>query len=137
MTPSAPLRRKTGPAREILFIEDDDALRELFATTLREAGFSVVETPAAELALGHLRRHTPDLIVLDLGMLPGRMSGTELLAELRETPEWARIPVIVVSGFGDVLNPDIVSGLDVRAVFLKPEVSGAVLVDTSRRILGG
>jgi two-component system, cell cycle response regulator DivK len=137
VTRTAPTSGLTGPAREILFIEDDEGLRELLAATLREAGFSVVETPGAEMAVGHLRRHTPDLIVLDLGMPPGRMSGTELLAELREAPEWARIPVIVVSGFGDLLNPDIVTGLGVRAVFVKPEVSGAVLVDTSRRILGG
>lgn len=122
--------------REILFVEDDATVRELFATTLRGAGFSVVEAPLVEIALDQLRRRVPDLIVLDLGMPPGHLSGTELLATLRENPDWTRIPVVIVSAIGDLLNPDIVARLDVRAVFPKPLVSGADLVNSIRAILG-
>jgi len=117
--------------KEILFVEDDDDVRELFGFILREAGFTVVEVGRAEAALEAIDQRLPDVILLDMFMPPGEMSGIELLARLREQAGWAAVPVVVFSGFGDVINRDLMARLGVRAVLLKsagggPEVVRAV-----------
>jgi DNA-binding response OmpR family regulator len=119
----------------VLFVEDDDYVRELFAGALREAGIAVTEATLAEHVLDVLKVEMPQLIILDLGMPPGEMSGTELLARLRENPTWAAVDLIVFSGMGDVLNPDVVRGLRVHTVFTKPTVTAQELVRTVRAVL--
>jgi CheY-like chemotaxis protein len=42
------------------------------------------------------------VIVLDLGMPRGSPQGTEVLAQLREDEVGRDIPVVIVSGFGDL-----------------------------------
>jgi CheY-like chemotaxis protein len=121
--------------REILFVEDNDQLRELYAGYLRDAGFSVVEVKLAETALELLGQRTPDLVLLDLGMPPGEMSGIEMLARLRENPAWAEIDVVILSGIGDQINPDLASRLRVGAVLAKAAVRGEGLVRVVRDIL--
>lgn len=118
---------------EVLFVEDDDAVRALFAEALREAHFRVTEHRRAEDVLPELGRPAPDVVVLDLGMPPGTLSGTELLARLRETPAWQTVAVIILSGFGDVLNPDVAARLGVREIFTKSQVTPRELVDAVRR----
>ena len=74
--------------RQVLFVEDDDYVRELFAGALREAGIAVTEAKLAEHVLDVLKVERPQLVILDLGMPPGEMSGTELLARIMiEGPE--------------------------------------------------
>jgi CheY-like chemotaxis protein len=111
-------------AGRVLYIEDDDAIRELFSETLQESGLTVVEAPLAEHALEALACAVPDVILLDLGMPDGSMSGIEMLVRLRDVKEWARIPVVVLSGFGDVVNPDIMARLNVAHVLSKTAISG-------------
>jgi DNA-binding response OmpR family regulator len=105
---------------EILYVEDDDILRGLYAACLREAGFSVREARLAEEAFHAARCLPPDLVILDLAMPPGEMSGTEVLARLREDQAMAAIPIVLFSGLGDILNPDVVRSLRVAAVVTKP-----------------
>jgi CheY-like chemotaxis protein len=117
---------------EVLYVEDDDNLREVFVEALQNAGFSVRARKLAEEILDELARRTPDVILLDLGMPPGEMSGIELLARVRQHPRWARIPVIVLSGFADIVNPDLLERLRVRHVFTKAliratEVAAAIM----------
>lgn len=109
---------------QVLFIEDDDAVRETFATLLREASLTVSEEKFAEDGLRALTRGRPDVILLDLGMPVGHMSGIEMLARLRQVPQWVRIPVVVFSGFGDTVNPDVMARLNVSYLLSKAGVRG-------------
>ena len=119
---------------EILLVDDDDRIRALLVLSLQEAGFTVVEASRAEAALELLRRGIPALILLDLGMPPGAMSGVELLAQLHEHSPWAGIPVVILSGFGELVNLDAAARLHVRAILQKP-VSAADLVGAVRQAL--
>jgi CheY-like chemotaxis protein len=116
----------------VLYIEDDDVVRGLFAECLRRADLIVVEEGLAERALDTLNRVHPDVILLDLGMPVGRMSGIEMLARLRDVPEWAQVPVVVLSGFGDVVNADIMARLNVSHVLTKTDTHG----DEVGRLIG-
>jgi CheY-like chemotaxis protein len=119
--------------RHVLYVEDDDVIRDLFAERLRGVGLTVAEERLAERALEALADVRPDVILLDLGMPKGLMSGIEMLARLRGSPEWAEIPVVVFSGFGDVVNPDIMARLNVTHVLAKTAVSG----DELARLIAG
>jgi CheY-like chemotaxis protein len=89
----------------VLYVEDDDPIRYLYADALRTAGLIVQEQKFAADALEALMRSRPDLILLDLGMPAGLMSGIEMLVRLRTVSEWARIPVVVLSALGDSSIP--------------------------------
>jgi DNA-binding response OmpR family regulator len=119
--------------RSVLLVEDDDTLRGLFSDTLRNAGFSVRSLPLAAQTFDALRVSTPDVIVLDLGMPSGSPQGTEVLAQLREDEVGRDIPVIIVSGFGELVNPDVARRLGVKAILAKPIILGD-LITTIRRI---
>ena len=107
-------------AKRILLVEDDAAVRDACCDLLRDAGFLVEAVDLAEHAFDALRSWRPDIVVLDLGMPVGTLQGMEFLATLREDLEWHTMPVVIVSGFGDVVNPDVTRRLNVAAVFTKP-----------------
>jgi DNA-binding response OmpR family regulator len=122
-------------AHEVLFVEDDDDVREIYTITLREAGFTVVALDRAAAVLEALERRLPAVILLDLFMPPGEMSGIELLTRLRERADWAQVPVVVLSGLGDVLNRDLLERLGVRDVLLKGQARDTDIVQAIRDAL--
>ena len=106
--------------KEVLIVEDEDNLRSLFVSSLTDAGYSVTDIRLAADAIEVLSKKIPDLILLDAVMPPGQMSGMELLARLRENDAWTNVPVIIVSGIGDLINRDAATRLGVKAVLAKP-----------------
>ncbi len=65
---------------------------------LASGKYRVLQAFSAEAALGVLASETPDLVWLDL-LLPG-MGGFQFLQNLRSTPQWKNLPVMVVSVSG-------------------------------------
>jgi CheY-like chemotaxis protein len=76
------------------------------------------------------------VIVLDLGMPPGTLQGMEVLARLREVEAWREIPVVILSGFGELVNRDITRRLGVAAILAKPLLDTDELARTIRQIQG-
>jgi DNA-binding response OmpR family regulator len=88
----------------ILAIEDDAAIRGVYAELLTEEGFRVVtwgavpdDGPAAVAVLG------PDLVVLDL-VIAQQPAGWNLLVALHGDPETASIPVLIVTASGTLVR---------------------------------
>lgn len=83
-------------AKRILLVEDDQFQRQAEEALLRIRGFEVTIAVDGEDALRQLEKtERPDLIVLDL-IMP-KLSGFEVLKRVKENPETASIPVIVLS----------------------------------------
>lgn len=76
----------------ILVIDDEFQIRRFLRISLASQGFEVLEAANAEAGLALARAHTPDLVLLDLG-LPD-MDGLRALQALRQ---WSSVPVLVVS----------------------------------------
>jgi CheY-like chemotaxis protein len=123
------------PAKSILVVEDDDAIRHLIREAIRAAGFTVSSVSLADEALGVLDSNQFDLIVLDLGMPRGTMQGMELLARIREIERWKHIPVVILSGYGDLVNRDVTARLGVAAILSKPLSDVEQLINVLRRTL--
>jgi CheY-like chemotaxis protein len=85
----------------ILVVEDDPDIRSGVAEVLREEGYEVATAAHGLEALEWLRTgNSASLILLDL-MMPV-MDGWEFRSEQLRDPQAARIPVVVLSGAGDV-----------------------------------
>lgn len=95
-----PLRLGSSPRKHILIVEDDAALRTLYAHALTAAGYRVI---AVEDGLDALRRIdsglVPDAVLLDLN-LP-RLDGFDVERELRDRPETRNLPIVVVTARDD------------------------------------
>lgn len=91
--PAEPI--EAPPNSRVLVVDDDEDVRGMLGSMLESAGFAVDAVATAEEALEHLRQHPPDLLVLDCN-LPG-MNGIELVAQLRQAPEWGSLPVLFLS----------------------------------------
>jgi len=76
----------------ILIIDDEPQIRHFLRISLKTEGYELLEAENGETGLGLCARHSPDLVILDLG-LPD-MEGSEVLAALRE---WSSAPVIILS----------------------------------------
>jgi CheY-like chemotaxis protein len=111
----------------VLIVEDDAALRQVFRAALAIAGYDVHEVGDGYLALAFVEQHTPDLIVLDLG-LP-RLDGVSVRQEIAAHPTTELVPVVVVTG-----DRSDLSRLDVACVLRKP-VCPDDLVSTVNRYL--
>ena len=92
----------------ILLVDDDRRLRELLSEFLSNHGFRVHCLSDGDAILPALKKHGPDLVILDI-MLSGR-AGFEILKEIRACSD---VPVIMLTARGEPI--DRVLGLELGA----------------------
>ena len=92
----------------VLVVEDDPPLRRFLHTTLSSQSFRTVEVGTLKDALIAATMHTPDLVLLDLGLPDG--DGLDFVVEVRL---WSSVPIIVLSARGR--EDDKVKALDCGA----------------------
>jgi DNA-binding response OmpR family regulator/tetratricopeptide (TPR) repeat protein len=80
----------------VLLAEDNAPLAQMLQTFLSAQGLETVIAGTGTEAWRILSSSRVDLLLLDL-KLPG-ISGAELLQKLRKSPEWATLPVIIMTG---------------------------------------
>jgi signal transduction histidine kinase/CheY-like chemotaxis protein len=86
-----------NPIKDVLIVDDNPEALQLFGRILQSADhpYRVIRAMNGHDALGLLRRHKPDAMILDL-IMPG-MSGFEVLKDKLRDPAISDIPVLVVS----------------------------------------
>jgi two-component system KDP operon response regulator KdpE len=92
----------------LLLIEDDVQMRRFLRASLHAEGFRLLEAETGEEGIELARSHTPDVVLLDLG-LPD-LDGIQVTERLRG---WTRVPIIVISARGR--ETDKVEALDAGA----------------------
>lgn len=102
MTPSTAaqeFRHAPGPeARRrqlVLAVEDDEQDWQMYGKLLWYNGFDVIHAEDGEEGLRMAREYLPDIVLADL-MLP-RLDGIDMCRALKEDPETAPIPVVVLT----------------------------------------
>ena len=88
----APLKNKQPI---VLVVDDEVQERELLASYLAPEGYRIVTAASGDEAIAKARDLHPDVITLDILMPTG--SGWEMLYRLRNSPETAKTPIVVVS----------------------------------------
>jgi signal transduction histidine kinase/CheY-like chemotaxis protein len=87
--------RRSPTADRVLVIDDDATARELIADHLKAEGFSVVTAAGGVEGLKLAKELRPTAITLDV-IMPD-LDGWSVLAALRQDPELAEIPVIMIT----------------------------------------
>ena len=116
----------------ILVIEDSPSLLELTVKTLQLSGFRTRQAGYAMQAVGVARKERPDLILADVG-LPD-MDGATATSLLRDDPEFAEVPVILVSALPVAELRERMADCGAAEILPKPFTPGD-LVRTVRRQL--
>ncbi|HEX8408896.1 MAG TPA: response regulator [Thermoanaerobaculia bacterium] len=101
---------------DCLIVEDDDAIRHLFATRLRAEGCTVDEAADGMAAIDATATRDYRLMLLDL-RLP-KLSGVEVLARLMKKPG-PRSNVIVISAAGSGDVREVANSKEVNAILRK------------------
>ncbi|MGK5731305.1 two-component system response regulator CseB [Streptomyces sp. URMC 124] len=113
----------------VLFVEDDDVIREATQLALERDGFEVTAVPDGLLGLERFRARKPDIALLDV-MVPG-LDGVSLCRRIRDE---STVPVIMLSARADSI--DVVLGLEAGADdYVTKPFDGAVLVARIRAVL--
>ena len=117
----------------IVIIEDDSAIRSVLSIALKGAGYTIVkEAESGDEGLKLVNELKPSLILLDL-MLPG-IDGFTVCSKIRENPETASIPIIMLTARSD--ENDIIRGLECGADdYITKPFSRQVLLARIRAVL--
>jgi PAS domain S-box-containing protein len=85
----------SGTAGTVLVIDDDPEVRQLLARMLGKEGVRGIEATGGEEGIALARAERPDVITLDV-LMPG-LDGWGVLAALKNDPELASIPVVMLT----------------------------------------
>jgi len=97
---TAPESDRPAWSGRILIVDDTRAAAYVLARLLENLGQQVEAVDCAERALQHVRRNRPDLIISDITMPD--VDGYELARRLRREPGMEQIPLVAITGHGEV-----------------------------------
>jgi len=117
-------------ACHIFFVDDEPQVRMVVRKTLERVGVDVTCFADADDCLTRLESVACDLLITDVKM-PGK-DGLELLSEVRKQRPW--LPVVVVTGFGDVAMA-VRAMKDGAADFIEKPLDREAFLETVQRLL--
>ncbi len=80
----------------ILVVDDDRDILEAMRIILESGGYSVTTVAETQAALQERAKRRPDLIILDV-MMRYRDEGFQLSYQIKNNPDWANIPILMVT----------------------------------------
>jgi two-component system cell cycle response regulator DivK len=118
--------------KKICIVEDNTAIRKLFATILSKKGYEVSDFSNGESFLKGVVDAKPDLMILDI-LLPD-INGTALIGNVRAIPEFKSTPVIAVTGFATAQDEIKFKELGFSSYLSKPINTEAFLDEVKRLV---
>jgi DNA-binding response OmpR family regulator len=118
---------------KLLVVEDDSDAMKGLSIRLKANGYVVLQAMNAASAIVSARGECPDVIVLDLG-LPD-LDGYTLMKQLKESPETADIPVIVLTARDHQGNQERSYDMGAFDFFQKPVIDKWFLASIERALV--
>ncbi len=118
--------------RRILFVDDEEALVEIGKQMLERLGYEVVAEKDSVRALKQFQRDPArfDLVITDQTM--PNMTGIELAKRMMSIKK--DIPIILCTGFSEVISPESAKAMGIREFVMKPIIKKE-MAETIRRII--
>jgi Lrp/AsnC family transcriptional regulator for asnA, asnC and gidA len=88
------------PPPTVLIVDDDPDFVEITRIVLRNAGYAVLDAPDGDAGLAALRKHYPDLIILDV-MMNSLLEGISTTWTIRADEDLRNTPILMVSSIAD------------------------------------
>jgi two-component system nitrogen regulation response regulator NtrX len=87
---------------DILVVDDEADIRNLIEGILNDAGFAVRKAGNSDEAMQLIKSRRPNLVILDIWLQGSPIDGMEILKELRKEKHYENLPVIMISGHGNI-----------------------------------
>jgi DNA-binding response OmpR family regulator len=104
--------------KTIAIVDDEPHIVDMLSTFLQIKGYRTCSADSGEKVLVLLQLEQPDALLLDL-MLPD-IDGFEVLARLRAAPDYAKLPVLIVSARTDPASKTRAEQAGANGYFTKP-----------------
>jgi DNA-binding response OmpR family regulator len=118
----------------ILLVEDETPFQEIYRDILESEGYDIVIQETGEGALEWLEYNTPDLVLLDI-ILP-KISGIDVLTQMRQTATTQNTPVVVYSVIDDQEQIDNAMKLGANNFMIKGQTAAYDVLATVNELLG-
>lgn len=118
--------------KNILLVEDDPFLIDIYGTKFEEAGFSVIPAKSGKEVFIELENKKIDLVILDV-VLPG-IDGWAVLERIKKEEKFKNIPVIILSNLGQ--RSDVEKGLKLGAAkyLIKAHYTPSMVVEKIKEL---
>lgn len=120
--------------KNILLVEDDPLLVDVYSTKLKQSGFEVRVVESGEKALAVVEEQKPDLVLLDI-VLP-HIDGWEVLESLRSSEKLEGTQIVILSNLGQ--KEEIAKGLRLGAAkyLIKAHYTPSEIVQEIIKLIG-
>ncbi len=119
--------------KRVLLVEDEPNIMEAIRFLLLRDGFHVDTHSDGKSACDMIRTKKPDIVILDV-MLPGR-SGYDILHDLRQGPDTAELPVLMLTARGHRKDRELAERYGASRFMTKP-FSNSEMLDAVRELAG-
>ena len=128
------MEEKKIQKNNILIVEDEHDIREIYAEVLVSAGYKVDQAADGEVGMQKIKEGKWDLLLLDI-MLPGK-DGLKILKEIKETPGLKKGPVIALTNLNseNIIHEVFTSGAD--GYLIKSEITPDKIVEEIVKVFG-
>lgn len=119
----------------VLIVDDSGVMRAMILKSMRMSGLQLGEVHQAgngQEGLDSLEEHWIDLVIVDINMPV--MNGEEMIDRMKENPEFADIPIVVISTEGSKSRLERLQ--QKGAAFIHKPFSPETIRDTIRDIMG-
>jgi CheY-like chemotaxis protein len=120
---------------KILIVEDDPLVSRMYQTVFKFEGFEVEMARNGIEGIEKLKKYNPNLILLDI-MMP-KMSGIDVLHELKANKSTKDIPVIVLTNLSGMKDAETALSLGAVKFIVKSKNKPKQIVAQVNEILKG
>jgi chemotaxis family two-component system sensor histidine kinase/response regulator PixL len=124
--PSQPLEINSKVPRVVLVVDDAISLRQTVSLTLQKSGYQVIQAQNGIEALEQLQRHPQIQVVISDLEMP-RMNGFELLTHIRQNPNLAKSPVVILTSRSAEKHRQLAEELGAQGYLTKPYLEHELL----------
>lgn len=110
--------REISDKKNIMVVDDFESNTFVTALTLENAGYKVTKSESGSEALRIMRDNNFDLLITDYNM--PNMNGEELISSVRQIPQYAKIPILVLSTLKNEDRKHLTKTLGVTGWIEKP-----------------
>ena len=120
-------------AKKILLVEDENIMITLLQKKLTQAGYEIEVARDGREGLKLMKVKKPSLVLLDMVM--PKMGGIEVLEAMQKDSDLKRIPVVVISNSGQLVELEKVKKLGVKDWLIKTEFDPNEVIKKVKKLI--